>query len=154
MDQYEVNILTESMAQEICRWRYPEEYSVYNFSEWDVVVSNNWDLAVNEKRESKFIGILLKEELIAFGRIYEDNTIVYLGIGLKPSCCGIGIGKDIMNLLVKEACHRYPGLIIALDVRSYNERAIKCYKKVGFKEKKRYMKDTVDGQTEYIYMEL
>lgn len=48
----------------------------------------------------------------------------------------------------------YPSKKITLDVRAFNERAIKFYKKAGFKVKEIYKKDTPIGYGEFIRMEL
>lgn len=50
MLQYILNKLTEEEAKEICSWRYSGLYAIYNFSDWEVVKENAWDLAVEDKR--------------------------------------------------------------------------------------------------------
>lgn len=100
MVNYTMEILNEDYAREICSWRYEGQYSVYNFSDWETVVENGWDLAVKANREAEFVAILLDNELIAYGRISVLKGRVMIGIGLRPSHCGKGYGKDIMNLLI------------------------------------------------------
>ena len=39
----------ERCAKEICTWKYDKEYSVYNSSDWDVVVEKGWDLGIKER---------------------------------------------------------------------------------------------------------
>jgi ribosomal-protein-alanine N-acetyltransferase len=51
--------LCEDYAKEICGWKYDEEYSIYNLSDWNVVVENDWDLAIKERRESDFKNVSL-----------------------------------------------------------------------------------------------
>ena len=46
-----------------------------------------------------------------------------------------------------------PGRTIALEVRSFNTRAICCYQKAGFEVKDSYRKDTAIGEDEFVYME-
>ncbi|URZ17901.1 GNAT family N-acetyltransferase [Clostridium felsineum] len=56
--------------------------------------------------------------------------------------------------IVKNQCKKvYPNKLIVLEVRAFNERAVKCYKKAGFKLKETYKKDTPLGQGEFIRME-
>ena len=64
-----------------------------------------------------------------------------IGIGLKPSFCGQGHGAKIMTLLIEECKRRFSENIIALEVRSFNKRAINCYNNVGFEIKEKYKKD-------------
>jgi len=154
MQNYILNILTEDQAKEICRWRYEEEYAIYNFSDWNVVVESKWNLSIKDKRESEFISVLIDNELVAYGRISTKENKVFIGIGLKPQCCGKGLGKDIMNLLVMEGKRRFPNYVIALEVRSFNKRAVNCYKSEGFEIKEKYIKKTFNGDIdEFYYME-
>ena len=50
------------------------------------------------------------------------------GIGIKPSHCGNGLGKIITKLAIMESKKRFPNKPIVLKVRTWNERAINCYK--------------------------
>ncbi len=72
--------------------------------------------------------------------------------------------EEFTELHAKEICNwkydgeyssanLYPSKIIALEVRSFNERAIKCYKRAGFIVKEIYKKDTLIGYGEFIRME-
>ncbi|MBW4829632.1 MAG: GNAT family N-acetyltransferase [Clostridiaceae bacterium] len=154
MEDYVLKSLSEDYAKEICSWKYEGEYSIYNFSDWDVVVKNKWGLLIKEKRELEFIAILLNSELVAYGRISEKEDKAVIGIGLKPSFCGKGYGKDIVKLLVQECIRRFPKYPITLEVRSFNKRAINCYKSIGFEIKDKYMENTFDGAVdEFYYME-
>jgi len=59
-----------------------------------------------------------------------------------------------MKLLVQECIKRYPKYSITLEVRSFNKRAINCYKSIGFEIKDKYMENTFDGAVdEFYYME-
>jgi len=61
MNDFSQAILTEEYARGICCWRYPGEYSVYNFSDWETVLEKGWDLAplscifslIRQKKESQ-----------------------------------------------------------------------------------------------------
>jgi len=58
-----------------------------------------------------------------------------------------------MHLLINTAKKRKPDQTIAVEVRSFNLRALACYKKIGFIEKDRYRKKTLPGEDEFIYLE-
>lgn len=154
MKDYVLDVLTEKHAKEVCDWAYENEYSVYNFSDWETVLNNGWDLAIKDKREREFMSITTNNQLIAYGRISTKEDKAFIGIGLKPRLCGKGHGKRIITLLVKEALKRYPQHIIALEVRYFNIRALKCYEKVGFEVQDQYTKRTFSGEEdEFYYME-
>lgn len=146
--------MSEEHAREICTWKYDGEYSVYNLSDWETVVNKGWDLAVKEKRESNFLSVAQDNELVAYGVITKAKDTVILGIGLKPSLCGKGMGQVIMKLLIQESRKRFPDCPIGLEVRTFNKRAIKCYENIGFQIKKRYRRDTPTVKSaEFYYME-
>lgn len=151
MENYVLKSLSEDYAKEICCWKYDGEYSIYNFSDWDIVIKNKWDVSIKDKRELEFIAILLNDELVAYGRISEKEYKAVIGIGLKPSYCGKGHGKDIMKLLVQECIRRFPRSPITLEVRSFNKRAINCYRSVGFEIIGKYKKNTFDGSVDEFY---
>ena len=153
MSDYVLAILNEDYAKEICTWKYDENYSVYNLSDWDLVVENGWDLAIKEKRESDFVAILSDNELIAYGRLTVIQDKAFIGIGLKPSLCGQGIGGNVMKLLIEECRNRFPDCLIALEVRIFNRRAVRCYENIGFEIKRKYSKDTLTGNAEFYLME-
>ncbi len=58
-----------------------------------------------------------------------------------------------MELIKNESNRRYGNKKIVLEVRSFNERAIKCYEKAGFKIVDTYSKDTLVGYDEFVKME-
>lgn len=153
MSNYVLMTLSEDYAKEICTWKYDEDYSIYNLSDWNVVVGNEWDLAVREKRESDFVAILLNNQLIAYGRLTTIQDKAFIGIGLKPSLCGKGIGGNVMKLLIGECNKRFPNYLVALEVRSFNKRAIRCYENIGFEINKKYTNVTLTGNAEFYLMD-
>ena len=146
--------LNEDHVKEICNWKYPNEYSVYNFPEWSMVVSEKWDIGIQAKREKEFVAIINEENnLCGYIRFINNYDYILVGIGLKPSLCGQGFGKNIMKLLKDESEIRYGNKRISLEVRTFNKRAIKCYKKAGFKITDTYIKYTYIGYDEFFKMD-
>lgn len=65
-----------------------------------------------------------------------------------------GLWGDVMSLLIEECQKRFPNNTIGLEVRSFNKRAIDCYKSVDFAVKEKYTKSTFDNSIEeFYYME-
>lgn len=146
---------SEQYAKESCDWEYDGEYCIYNNPTWDEVSNGKWAITIEEKRKKEFFAIVNDyNSLCGFIRLQNKNEFVLIGIGLKPSLCGQGLGNILMELLKQQCRELYPGIKIVLEVRSFNERAIKCYKKAGFKTKEVYKKDTSMGYGEFIRMEL
>lgn len=149
----ELRVLSEAEAREVCTWRYEGIYSIYNLSDWEVVVQNCWSLADEETRNDYFVSLWHEESLIGFGRIEPVNEVIQLGIGLKPELCGKGLGASAMCCLLEEARRRYPNQTIGLEVRRFNKRAIKCYESIGFRVSSTYMKETLHGFIAYQSMQ-
>jgi ribosomal protein S18 acetylase RimI-like enzyme len=153
MTDYTIEKFTEEYAREICTWKYENEYAVYNFSDYHIVEKNKGDLAIREKREAEFVAIVQNNELVAFGNITANDGKSIIGVGLKPNFCGKGHGKDIMKMLIGECKKRYPQNKVALEVRTFNKRALKCYLDVGFEIKDKYVRAIFDDKGEFYYME-
>lgn len=124
--------LSEEQAKEISSWKYTGEYSIYNFPSWNEMVQENYSLCDNVKRE-RYIGYINKDnELIGFVSLLDKGDMVSFGIGIKPNYCGKGIGKTIIKMALIESEKRFPNKPIELEVRTWNERAVNCYKSQGF----------------------
>ena len=39
-----IDELTEDQAKQICSWKYPNEYAVYNCPSWDIMLDQCWGL--------------------------------------------------------------------------------------------------------------
>lgn len=98
-----------------------------------------WLTKTMEKNEYTF-GIVDKatNELIGNCGIMDTNFILgkaTLGIFIgEESKRGIGIGKEVLRLLLDYGFNQLRLHNIDLAVFSFNKQAIACYKKVGFKE--------------------
>ncbi len=85
-------------------------------------------------REKEFFAVVNeKDELIGHFRLKAQEETIFLGVGLAPKLCGLGYGEAVMELIKYESKERYPDKLLALEVRSFNHRAMKCYQKAGFR---------------------
>lgn len=146
---------TKAHAKEVFTWKYSGEYAVYNYPSWEIACKEKWAITILEKMEKEFSSLIDKDNnLCGYIRLQEKDEYVLLGLGLKPSLCGIGIGKILIEL-VKSKCNKlYGDKKIGLEVRAFNVRAIKLYEWAGFKIKETYSKNTPIGYGEFIMMEL
>lgn len=149
-----LNDLTEAYAKEICDWKYDGEYSIYNYPDWNKVLSEKWAIANDEKREMEFSAVVDdNRRLCGYFRLINKDDHVLIGLGLKPSLCGQGLGNAFMELLMQMCANMYPNKKLVLEVRAFNKRAVKCYEKAGFKTTDIYKKDTPIGSSEFLRME-
>lgn len=143
---------TEENAKELCTWKYENEYAIYNFPSWDIVKKQNWAVANEEKRKNEFLAVYEEDEYIGFVRFVKNNDFYLVGLGLKPSYCGKGYGNLLMDL-IKSYAEKKKIKKLRLEVRSFNNRAIRCYEKSGFSIIEKVNKDTPIGNSDFYVME-
>lgn len=150
-----VNKLTEENAKQLCTWKYKGEYSVYDFAPWDIATQQNWSITNPEVRESDFRSVISEQgNFIGFFRMTEDkHRKIEIGLGLKPMYCGQGFGKDFVKLITQYSLEKYTNHLIYMEVRTFNIRAVKCYKACGYKISLQHHKDFPWGSDEYFLME-
>lgn len=143
-------IMNEQAAKEICSWKYPNEYSVYNMGSWDNVVKQNWAITNELKRQEQFRSIYEKDELIGYFRFRLIDDVINIGLGMKPELCGHGKGKEFLTFILntKELKDKKT----ELEVREFNKRAIKSYEQVGFKIIRKEERETLNGKDNFIIM--
>lgn len=120
--------LSEEQAKEISNWKYIGEYSIYNLPAWTKMIQENYSLTDNVKRE-RYIGYINEDgELVGFVNLLDEGDTVFFGIGIKPNYCSKGIGKVITKMALIESQNRFPNKPVILEVRTWNKRAVNCYK--------------------------
>lgn len=143
---------TEELAKEVTTWKYEGDYEIYNLPSWDEVLKKQISLCREEKRKN-FIGYVNEQNnLVGFVNLVDEGGSVFLGIGVKPKYCGVGIGKQIIKMALDECKKRYKNKPIILEVRSWNKRAINCYESQGFKVINIKKQETYAGFGEFFVM--
>lgn len=148
--------LTEKYAKEISAWKYDNEYSVYNYPDWDKMSAQKWAITIAEKRKNEFVAVIIKTDngnrLCGYFRFFVNDQIVMVGLGLDPQFCGMGYGKQLMSLITQEFEKRFTDKILELEVRTFNKRAIQCYLSAGFSKLRTYTKETPMGTDTFLLM--
>ena len=93
-------------------------------------------------------------ELVGFFAYQDSDGVVDYGLGLHPDLTGKGLGERFVCAGLDFAQSRFSPKTIQLRVAAFNQRAIKVYERVGFREVERYMNRTNGGEFEFIRMEL
>lgn len=151
--------LTEKACQELCTWRYPAPYDLYNWPTWNTMLQNHSEFADPQIREAQYRGVVDESgTLYGFVQFFPLMGVTRLGLGLRPDLCGKGgvsnsesegrgesgrnntstnglgnrLGSSFVQLLVAEAQQRAPQQEIDLEVLVWNERAIRAYQRAGF----------------------
>ena len=123
--------IRENEKQAICEWVYDGEYSIYNLPSYEEMKEKKMGFA-NPQKEKNFCTYFDNDTLVGFTNILEEETEMFVGIGVNPDCCSKGYGQKILEIVSKICAEKYPGKPLYLEVRTWNERAIRCYQKAGF----------------------
>ena len=90
------------------------------------------------KTDEKYIGAIWLEKNV-------DEDFAVLGIFITDELYrNTGIGKSAIEQIIKTDLQYMHTNKILLRVREENERAIRCYKSVGFKENRRFRKNDLN----------
>lgn len=129
-------------ARVIAGWHYPAPYDVYDFSDWETMTAAGWAITSAEKRASEFRTLWQDECLAAWFRLFTrpGEEKIFLGLGLNPILCGRGKGTSWVKQMVDYALAEQRTNLY-LEVRDFNQRAIRCYQAVGFQEETRYERE-------------
>ncbi len=143
--------LNADHARAILRWKYDGPYALYNYDKYS-------DFMLESSRWGSTLFVALDEANVLVGELtigfldpnFEwvsqpdmdagqlDNSILWIGFGMRPDLTGCGLGLSFVNACVDFSVqtardrYRYPGEYIGLGVYLFNRRAIKVYERAGF----------------------
>ncbi|MBN1777067.1 MAG: GNAT family N-acetyltransferase [Clostridiales bacterium] len=130
--------MTTTYAKQIAGWTYKSEYAVYNFK-------NNSE-TLDELMNGEYYACLDPDETLTgyfcFGQsariptvekdVYPDDALD-MGLGMRPDLCGKGFGYTFVKDGLEFAQRKFAPGRIRLSVAVFNLRAIRTYKKLGFR---------------------
>ena len=155
MGEQKSNVYTSmnsDAAKQICGWQYELPYSVYNYISYEDALEKQTAITKAENA-GNYLCFWNNDTLIAYTSVLFKDEKVFIGIGIAPQFCGQGLGEFYLDKTVLEAQKRYADKEIWVQVRSWNECAIKCYRKCGFVEKYReIIPYRFNQNTEFIFM--
>ncbi len=144
--------MDEKTAKQICSWRYEAPYDVYNYMSYEEAIQSKAAILDCDRAEN-YLCFWKDDCLVAYISIFLNTDKVFLGIGVAPELCGKALGKVCLNQGIREAQKKHPDRELWIQVRSWNERAIRCYKSCGFTENSRkYIKDRFGNCEEFVFM--
>ncbi|MFB1050384.1 GNAT family N-acetyltransferase [Paraliobacillus sp. JSM ZJ581] len=147
---YQFNKLSQEQAEHIAfNWKYERAYSFYNMT------ADEEDLTefLNPlQRGDKYFIVTKGNEEVGFFCFENEGESIDIGLGLKPELTGRGIGLEFLKVGLDYAMSKYNPIEITLSVATFNERAIKVYKKAGFESTENFMQDTNGSCFEFLKM--
>ncbi|GAA0079024.1 GNAT family N-acetyltransferase [Clostridium sp. CTA-5] len=124
--------LTEEHAKQIAKWKYYNEYAIYNLPNWKNMIKEKYLLCDKLKRKQFTSYTNNQNEIIGFINLHPEENFVFFGIGINPKYCNKGFGKELTKLALNKCKIKFPNKPVILKVRTWNKRAINCYKSQGF----------------------
>jgi ribosomal-protein-alanine N-acetyltransferase len=125
--------MTEEYAAEIADWRYEFPY------EW-------YDTASDPRRIELFSSAVRREglravvgddgDLIGFFNFVREHDEVRIGLGMRPDLTGQGLAQPFIEAGLDYARSQWEPLRFRLWVARWNERALRAYRRAGFREVK------------------
>ena len=119
MDQLKYRSLTEANKRQICAWEYTGEYKIYNLPSYDMMKARQSGF-MNPENEKNYFAFLDRDALVGFVNIAD------------PVLCGKHYGRRILEEAYRISKRLYPEKPLYLEVRTWNMRAVRCYKNAGF----------------------
>jgi len=149
---YKFDMMTQEQAEEIAfNWHYDGEYSFYNME------ADKEDLEefINpETRGTSMYSVTNKNEIIGFFSANKvDATTVEISLGLRPDLTGRGEGLEFLKSGIEFVKRTYKPEKLTLSVATFNQRAIKVYRKIGFKDANTFIQNTNGSTYEFLKME-
>ena len=135
------HMTNEEEKIQICDWKYQGEYACYNLESYETYKKQGIFFA-NPKNQQCYTSYYDEALLVGFTNILEEEHEVFIGIGVNPHVCNKGYGTQILKMAYEISKQLYPTKPLYLEVRTWNERAIHCYEKVGFVKEKEIKQET------------
>jgi RimJ/RimL family protein N-acetyltransferase len=147
--------MTEADAREILSWRYDGVYAAYNAPDPALGAGSDYMAEYLDERSPYFavreqgqadaaspigffaygsaceVGGAGAEEVATPALLRPDGSLT-IGLGLRPDATGQGRGLALVETGLAFAREHFRPTLFRLYVFSWNERALRVYKRVGF----------------------
>jgi RimJ/RimL family protein N-acetyltransferase len=142
---------TGEHANEVAGWRYEAPYDFY-----DLASDPADEAAMRDRTRAGHWRAVLGESdrLEAFWYFDWHGDVVEVGIGLRPDLTGRQLGESFLRTQLEYASHSWQPESFRLFVAAWNERAIRLYERLGFREVARETRHfELVGDHEFVQME-
>lgn len=144
---YTFSVMTQKQAELIAfEWHYEGEYAFYDMEADEEDLEEFLDPKV---RGDSMFAVTYNGELVGFFSMSPDLEIA---LGMRPDLTGQGKGYEFLKVCLDFAEARFQPEKITLSVATFNKRAIKVYKRLGFRELETFSQKTNGGIYEFVKM--
>lgn len=126
-----VQPITDEQAAAIAEWRYEFPYEWYDTA----ADPRRVELFANPARREGLRAVVDDEgELIGFFNFVREGEEVRVGLGIRPDLTGQGLGAQFIAAGLTYATEEWAPRRFRLWVAWWNERALRAYRRAGFRE--------------------
>lgn len=159
--EYNIKQMNYDNAKKISKWIYQDSYSIYSMDGSDDCIKELLEglyYSVTDNKDN-IIGYYCFGEAARvpagkqFG-VYDNNDIIDIGLGISPNLCGMGLGYDFLRNGLDFAQNQLSAKGFRLTVASFNQRAVKVYRRVGFQIAASFERVSKDNNVEFLIMVL
>jgi [ribosomal protein S18]-alanine N-acetyltransferase len=137
--------LSEEHAAEIAEWRYDFPYEWYDTASDPTRI----ELFANPARRDGLRAVVDDDgELIGFFNFVRERGEVRIGLGIRPDLTGQGLAQPFIDAGLRYANEEWQPRLFRLWVAAWNERALRAYRRAGFREV-----PEEEGQSRFVEME-
>ena len=123
--------LTAAHAQEIATWRYEFPYEWYDTA----ADPSRIELFAHHERSGGLRAVVDDGgELVGFFNFVHEGDEIRIGLGMRPDLTGRGLAQPFINAGLDYARLQWEPLRFRLWVAAWNERALRAYRRAGFRE--------------------
>lgn len=120
-------------ALTVRRWRYPDEYAVYDLGLAILLFAAFIDAVVGKRSGIAFFGVTTdSDDLIGIASFAHKGSDVEIGLGLRPDLTGRGLGLAFVRAVMEIGRELFHPRTFSLTVATFNHRAITVYERAGF----------------------
>ncbi len=156
MDELTIRTATEADIRDFAAWRHHAPYDVYNIGgpvekavEYFLRPSTNCHVIVRDGELAGFF--TFGSDAQVPGGDYSTPARD-IGLGVKPSLTGGGLGRSFVEAVVGFARESSDGLRVT--IATANQRAVRVWSAAGFVETQRFASpETVLGSNEFVVLE-
>lgn len=133
------------------QWKYDGIYSFYDMTA-DLEDYEEFTDESLRNRNDHYQAIV-DDKLAGFFCVIPEDSVLEIGLGLRPDFCGKGFGKDFVKQILCFIQTKYQYDKLVMNVAVFNQRAIKVYRSCGFQDVKVIKQRSNDGIYEFLVME-
>jgi len=149
--------MDETCARAIAAWHYESVTSFYDMDQdaedlAELLDPHSWPDHYYAVMDAEAALDTAGEELVGFFCFEAEQDVVSIGLGLRPDLTGKGLGRAFCEAGLQFAREKFHPRTFALDVATFNARAIALYHKLGFQDSGISLQESNGGYYEFLHM--